>query len=78
MQAYKFETIVQENGIIQIPEMAKLAYHEVDVFIMVRPKLKVKTKKQQDIKNFLSKWRGFLKEFDPDELKLQYLQGKYA
>jgi len=78
MQAYKFETIVQENGIIQIPEMAKLAHHEVDIFIVVRPKMNTPTKKQQDIKNFLSKWRGFLKELDPDELKSQYLQEKYA
>ncbi len=29
MQAYKFKAMVQENGIIQIPEIARLA-HQCD------------------------------------------------
>ncbi len=27
---------------------------------------------------FLEKWRGFLKGFDPEDLKTQYFQEKYG
>ncbi len=77
MQAYKFETKVQENGIIQIPEIARLAHQQVEVFVVVRPDIEQETGKRQTVKSFLDKWQGFLKGFDPDELKSQYLQEKY-
>ena len=32
----------------------------------------------QTIDRFLAKWTGFLKGVNPDELKLQYIQEKYA
>ena len=77
MKAYKFETTVKENGIIQIPEIARLVHQRVEVFVVVRPTVKQKARKLQAVENFLGKWRGLLKDFDPDELKFQYLQEKY-
>ncbi len=35
MEAYKFETTIQENGVIQIPEMARLTHQRVEVFVVV-------------------------------------------
>jgi len=78
MQAYKFETTVQENGIIQIPEMAGLAHQQVEVFVVVSPSTEQETRPSQTVEAFLEKWRGFLEGFDLDELKLQYLQKKFG
>ncbi len=78
MKAYKFETTVQENGIIQIPEMARLAYQRVEIFVVVSPSAEQETRQVQTVDAFLDKWRGFLRGLDLDELKLQYLQEKYG
>ncbi len=77
MEAYKFETTIQEDGVIQIPEMARLAHQRVEVFIVVPPPATQETKSSHPIEAFLDKWRGFLKGCDPDELRSQYLQEKY-
>ena len=78
MEAYKFEVKVQEKGIIEIPEIAQFANQEVEIFIMVKPTEEVKIPLKQHVDQFLDKWRGLLKGFDADELKLQYLQEKYG
>ncbi len=49
MEAYKFETIVLENGIIQIPEIARFAHHRVEIFIVVRPTVKQETREPSKI-----------------------------
>ncbi|MBN1486213.1 MAG: hypothetical protein JW981_01150 [Anaerolineae bacterium] len=77
MKTYKFETTVQENGDIQIPKISRLANQRVEVFIVVSPLITGDNNKSQIIEDFLNKWRGFLKGFDPDELKSQYLLEKY-
>ncbi len=78
MEAYRFETTVKDNGIIQIPEIARLARQRVEVIVMVSPVFERETEKAYVIDRFLDKWRGFLKDTDPDELKSQYLQEKYG
>jgi hypothetical protein len=77
MQAYKFEAMVQENGVIQIPEIARLAHQRVEVFVVVRPDVEREPGKLQTVDDFIDKWQGFLKGLNPDELKSQYLQEKY-
>ena len=37
MEAYKFETMIQKDGIIQIPEIAKLENEKVEVFVVISP-----------------------------------------
>ena len=76
MKAYKFETTVQDNGVIRIPEMIKLANQRVEVFVVVSSTMTQDTRSTQPIAKFLEKWRGLLKDFDPSELKSQYLQEK--
>ncbi len=76
MEAYKFETTVLENGTIQIPEIASFAHQRVEIFIVVKPTVKKESRKQRTIENFLAKWTRFIKGFDPDELKIRYLQEK--
>ena len=73
MEAYKFEVKVQENGIIEIPEISQFANEEVEIFIIVKPKSKTKIAPNQAVEHFLDKWSGLLKDVAPDELKLQYL-----
>jgi len=70
MEAYKFETTIQKNGVIQIPEMARLAHQRVEVFVVISPTTIQETKPSQPIATFLDKWRGFLKGFDPDKATL--------
>ena len=74
--AYRFETTVQANGVLQIPEMARFYDHQVEIIVMVKPQIKQTI--QLRVEKFLDKWTGFLKDVDPDELKLQYLQEKYG
>ncbi len=77
MEAYKFEVKIKENGVIEIPEISQFANQEVEIFIMLKPEAKTKPLLEQTVKQFLNKWRGLLKDVDPDELKLQYLRENY-
>lgn len=79
MEAYKFETTVEENGIIHIPEISRFAHRHVEIFLVFEyPESQPEKARQQSVEQFLDKWTGFLKGSDPDEAKLQYLRGKYA
>ena len=78
MEAYKFDTIVRERGIIQIPEIAPLENQNIEVFIVVKTKAPKKKPQQESFTEFLDEWTGFLKGIDPDELKAQYLEEKYG
>lgn len=78
MDAYKFETTIQQDGVIQLPEMSHFKDREVEVFIILKnPAKELHVEKKQTIDQFLDKWTGSLKGVDPDNAKLQYLTGKY-
>lgn len=78
MEAYKFDVTVQEDGIIQIPELSRFANRTVEVVIMVKPQDTSETAPLQTFDAFLKKWSGIIKGVDPDDLKSQYLQEKYG
>ena len=78
MEAYKFDTIVKERGIIQIPEIASLENQNIEIFIVVKTKVSKKKPPQESFTDFLDEWTGFLKGINPDELKSQYLEEKYG
>ena len=78
METYKFETTVQEDGVIKIPEIAKLAHQRVEISVVISSSDELASEPSQYIEAFINKWRGFLKGFDPDELKSKYLQEKYG
>lgn len=78
MEAYKFETTVLENGIIQLPEISKFANCQIEIFIVIKqPDKETDIKKKLTIEQFLDNWTGFLKGINPDDSKLQYLSEKY-
>jgi len=78
MEAYKFETTVSENGIIQLPEISKLANRQIEIFIVVKQADKqADTADKQTPEQFIDKWTGFLKGIIPDDSKLQYLSEKF-
>jgi len=74
MQAYRFETRITKNGLIQIPLSNQLFDKEVEIIIL--PKHKQKTAKLSS-SDFVNKWTGFLKNSNTDDLKFQYLSEKY-
>ena len=74
MQAYRFETRITKNGLIQIPLSNQLFDKEVEIIIL--PKQKQKTVRLS-ASDFVTKWTGFLKNSNSDELKFQYLSEKY-
>jgi hypothetical protein len=79
VEAYKFETVVLEDGVIQIPEISQFAHRTIEVFIVLKQPdtRQVDAEKQQTMTQFLAKWTGFLKGVDPDDAKLEYLREKY-
>ena len=79
MEAYKFETTVEENGIIRIPEISQFAHCDVEIFLVFKyPEHPHETARQRRVEQFLDKWTGALKGSEPDEAKRDYLRGKYA
>jgi len=79
MEAYKFEATVQTNGVIKIPEIAKWANQQIEVFVIIPSPPPAQTvAKRQILQQFLDKWLGFLEGVDPVQLKTQYLQEKYS
>lgn len=78
MEAYKFETTVLQGGTFRIPECARFANQPVEVFVVLKMPEEPQYAPSQSIEEFLNKWTGFLGDVDPDALKHQYLQEKYA
>ena len=81
METYTFETTVQENGAITIPERARWANRRVKVVLVIHPSRGAspgeETERTASVSAFLDTWRGLLKDLDPDQLRAEYLQDKY-
>ncbi|GAK52430.1 hypothetical protein U14_03681 [Candidatus Moduliflexus flocculans] len=79
MEAYKFETTVEENGVIRIPEIARFALRNVEIFLVFEStEHPPEMERERRVEQFLDKWTGILKGSDPDEAKHDYLRGKYT
>ena len=76
MEAYKFETIVLENGMIRVPEFEKYRNKRIEIFIVFKPEIKEK-KSKITADEFLAKWTGFAKGVDAEDEKYDYLMEKY-
>lgn len=78
MHAYKFDTIVHENGIIKIPEIKNLANHKVEIFIVDKDEVVQKTR-PGFFDDFCKKWGGFLGDsaVDLKDDRIDYLMDKY-
>lgn len=74
MQAYRFETRISKNGLINIPLSNQLFNKEVEIIILPKqPKKRLKTASI----DFINKWSGFLSNNDTDTSKYDYLSDKY-
>lgn len=74
MRAFKFDTIISKDGIIQLPFTPSLFNKEVEIIIVPKTKKKVKKNKGEE---FVKKWSGFLSLEETDSSKLDYLTEKY-
>jgi len=74
MLAYRFETKITKDGLINIPISNKLFDKEVEIIIL--PKRKKKPTKSSS-SDFINKWSGFLSDLDIDSSKSAYLSDKY-
>jgi hypothetical protein len=71
MQIYKFDTHIDNNGIITLPENLNLKDLDVEIIINTKDKNKITGKE------FVKKWKGIAKGVDPDKAKFDYLMEKH-
>jgi hypothetical protein len=75
MEAYKFETTILENGMIQIPNFQKLKSRKVEVLILYKienePEPKVK-----EAEEFINKWFGYFPIIDTDDIRYNAIISK--
>ncbi len=75
MEAYKFETTVLENGMIQIPNYQKLKSKKVEVVLRVKQsEIEIKSKKQK-VQEFVDKWYGFFPEINIEDIRYNAILG---
>ncbi len=81
LHAYKFETVVPENGMIEIPYFKSHVNEEIEVFIVIKKPPKNKQTKQAKprltAEEFIEKWAGAFSVFDVNDAKYEYLMEKY-
>jgi hypothetical protein len=82
MQAYKFNTVISENGNISLPIEPILFNTEVEVIILPKNAAgkSMPDKKQYSALDFLKDWSGILKNMPDDEIenaKFSYLTEKH-
>ena len=80
MNAYKFETVVQDDGTIKIPEMKNLVNHKIEILIIDLTEKKTENKEFKTFDEFSRKWKGCLKGIDIDTYKqdrIKDLEDKY-
>jgi hypothetical protein len=74
MQAYRYETRIDQNGMIQLPCNPQLINQDVEIIVLPKQGLKLKNISSVD---FVNKWAGFLSNADIEDSKYQYLNEKY-
>jgi hypothetical protein len=78
MEAYKFETTVEKDGTIRIPEMSGLADRVVELFVVMKQPVEKPSGSLLLVDRFLDRWAGVLEGENPEQLKDAYLQEKYG
>jgi DNA-binding protein H-NS len=75
MEAYKFETIIMEDGIIKIPELSAHKDHKIEVIVVLKPEKKKQA--NATIEEFLAQWSGFFKIVETDDIRYNALMEKH-
>ena len=73
MQTYKFDTHIDNNGVIILPENLNLKDLDVNVIISINNN----EKNEYTIDDFVNEWKGVLSGIDPDKAKYDYLMEKH-
>lgn len=78
MEAYKFETTVLDNGIIQIPEIAKYKNRKVQIFLIPEPSIKEENENSniQHVEEFINTWVGHFSDIETDDVRYNAIMGK--
>ncbi len=78
MEAYKFETTVLDNGVIQIPEMAKYKNKKVQVFLIPEYSIQEGNKQNniQHVEEFINTWVGYFSDIETDDIRYNAIMGK--
>jgi hypothetical protein len=74
MEAYRFETIVSESGVVKIPLLNSLLNQEVEVIIIPKNDHSLKN---DNVTAFIKKWSGFLSNVQSGDPKWEYLSEKH-
>ncbi|OQX99023.1 MAG: hypothetical protein B6I24_03670 [Bacteroidetes bacterium 4572_128] len=76
MEAYKFETMVLENGVLEIPEISRYKNRMIEIIIMLNP-VTEKVEKKKSIDDFFEKWSGRFAEVEIDDIRYNALMEKH-
>jgi hypothetical protein len=60
METYKFHTTVQEDGVIQIPELSRFAHRKIEILVVIDQEAGEEPTDEYAVEHFLDRWRGFL------------------
>jgi hypothetical protein len=74
MQAFRFETRIDQNGVIHLPLNQQLFNRDVEIIVL--PKDDLIPKKNASV-DFINKWAGFLSNSNIEDAKFNYLSDKY-
>ncbi len=75
MEAYKFEAIIMENGIIKIPELSAHKDHKIEVIVVLKHEKRKQSGKS--IEDFLAQWSGFFNMIEIGDIRYNALMEKH-
>lgn len=73
MITYKFDTHIDNNGVIILPENLNLKDLDVNVVISIKNEENIK----YTVDDFVNEWKGVLSGIDQDKAKYEYLMEKH-
>ncbi len=76
MEAYKFETTVLENGVIQIPEIAKYKNQKVQIFLIPDYSVQEEKNNEQHVEEFINTWVGYFSDIETDDIRYNAIMKK--
>ncbi len=80
MEAYEFNTVVSNDGVIKIPEISKYINREVKVIVMFKTQeeLPINGNEKKSIDDFFEKWSGKFSKIETDDTRYNALIEKHG
>jgi len=76
MEAYKFETQIEKNGIIQLPKLDRYEGYDVEVMVVLKSR-NTRTPKKQSIEAFFEKWKGVFSSVQTEDIRYNAIMQKH-